>query len=164
MGHKIVWTDIWSLNINQASWDYFNDLLQQRHNSSASVLAMELCLSGTNPSISEQKRYFCGLKLKPHQMYSFSVIMGLLCQIMSAVFINTGSVNGLLLFYAKPLLHPILTYCQLDLYIKHHLNPNKNRTTRTPAFWGYPPPPHDYPHYWVMLDPKSKQGRMTLNI
>ena len=38
------------------------------------------------------------------------------------------------------------------------------RTTRTPAFWGYPPPPHDYPHYWVMLDPKSKQGRMTLKI
>ena len=27
-----------------------------------------------------------------------------------------------------------------------------------------PPPPHDYPHYWVMLDPKSKQGRMTLEI
>ena len=30
------------------------------------------------------------------------------------------------------------------------------RTTRTPAFWGYPPPPHDYPHYWVMLDPPSQ--------
>ena len=38
------------------------------------------------------------------------------------------------------------------------------RATRTPAFWGYPPPPHDYPHYWVMLDPKSKLGRMTLKI
>ena len=25
-------------------------------------------------------------------------------------------------------------------------------------------PPHDYQHYWVMLDPKSKQGRMTLKI
>ena len=22
------------------------------------------------------------------------------------------------------------------------------RTTRTPAFWGYPPTPHDYPYYW----------------
>ena len=31
------------------------------------------------------------------------------------------------------------------------------RITRTPAFWGYPPPPHDYPHYWVILDPKSKK-------
>ena len=41
---------------------------------------------------------------------------------------------------------------------------NSTRTIRTPAFWGYPPPPHDYPHYWVMLDPKSKQGRMTLKI
>ena len=26
------------------------------------------------------------------------------------------------------------------------------------------PPPHDYPHYGVVLDPKSKQGRMTLKI
>ena len=44
----------------------------------------------------------------------------------------------------------------------HHLF--LTRTTRTPAFWGYPPPPHDYPHYWIMLGPKSKQDRMTLNI
>ena len=22
------------------------------------------------------------------------------------------------------------------------------RTTRMPVFWGYPPPPHDYPYYW----------------
>ena len=47
----------------------------------------------------------------------------------------------------------------------------KTRTTRTPAFWGYPPLPHDYPHYWpvhfesqvhiidqFISDPKSKQG------
>ena len=45
------------------------------------------------------------------------------------------------------------------------------RTTRTPAFWGYPPPPHDYLYYWpvhfksqvhtidqFISDPKSKQG------
>ena len=45
------------------------------------------------------------------------------------------------------------------------------RTTRTPAFWGYPPTPHDYPYYWpvqfesqvhtidqFISDPKSKQG------
>ena len=45
------------------------------------------------------------------------------------------------------------------------------KQTRTPAFWGYPPPPHDYLHYWpvrfesqiygidqFILDPKSKQG------
>ena len=31
------------------------------------------------------------------------------------------------------------------------------RATRTPAFWGYAPPPHDYPHYWVKLDAKSNQ-------
>ena len=33
----------------------------------------------------------------------------------------------------------------------------KIRTTRTPAFWGYPPPPHDYPYHSVILDPKSKE-------
>ena len=32
----------------------------------------------------------------------------------------------------------------------------KTRTTRTPAFWGYPPPPQDYPYHRVILDPKSK--------
>ena len=47
----------------------------------------------------------------------------------------------------------------------------QTRTTRTPAFCGYPPPPHDYPYYWpvhfefqvhtidqFISDPKSKQG------
>ena len=47
----------------------------------------------------------------------------------------------------------------------------QTRTTRTPAFWRYPPPPHDYPYYWpvhfesqvhtidqFISDPKSKQG------
>ena len=45
------------------------------------------------------------------------------------------------------------------------------RTTRTPAFWGYPPPPRDYPYNWpvrfesqvhtidqFISDPKSKEG------
>ena len=32
------------------------------------------------------------------------------------------------------------------------------RTTRTPAFWGYPPPPHDYPHYWIPSQ-KNNQSR-----
>ena len=36
----------------------------------------------------------------------------------------------------------------------------KTRTTRTPAFRGYPQPPHDYPYYWVALDPKSKQDKV----
>ena len=29
-----------------------------------------------------------------------------------------------------------------------NLNQNITRTSRTPAFWGYPPAPHDYPYYW----------------
>ena len=36
------------------------------------------------------------------------------------------------------------------------------RTTRTPSFWGYPPPPHDYPHHWVILDPKSKEDKVKV--
>ena len=39
---------------------------------------------------------------------------------------------------------------------------NATRTTRTPAFWGYPPPPHDYPYYWVILDPKSKEDKVKV--
>ena len=36
------------------------------------------------------------------------------------------------------------------------------RTTRMPEFWGYPPPPHDYPYYWVILDPMSNEGKVKL--
>ena len=39
---------------------------------------------------------------------------------------------------------------------------SKTRTTRTPAFWGYPPPPHDYPYHWVILDPKSKEDKVKV--
>ena len=38
----------------------------------------------------------------------------------------------------------------------------KTRTTRTPAFWGYPPPPHEYPFYWFTLDPKSKEDKVKV--
>ena len=38
----------------------------------------------------------------------------------------------------------------------------RTRTTRTPAFWGYPPPPHDYPYHWVILDPKSKEDKVKV--
>ena len=34
----------------------------------------------------------------------------------------------------------------------------KTTTTRTPAFWGYPPPPHDYPHFescWIPSENRS---------
>ena len=31
-----------------------------------------------------------------------------------------------------------------------------------PAFWGYPPPPHDYPYHWVILDPKSKVDKVKV--
>ena len=58
----------------------------------------------------------------------------------SRILVNIVLGNGLWPVSAKPL-------------------PEPTRTTRTPAFWGYPPPPHDYPDYWVILDPKSKRYR-----
>ena len=51
-----------------------------------------------------------------------------------------------------------LTLCKTWKQIKFR----KTRTTRTPAFWGYPPPPHDYPNYWVILDPKSKEDKVKV--
>ena len=38
----------------------------------------------------------------------------------------------------------------------------KTRTTRTPAFWGYTPPPSDYPYHWVILHPKSKEDKVKV--
>ena len=40
--------------------------------------------------------------------------------------------------------------------------PFRTRSTRTPAFWGYPPPPNDYPYHWVILDPKSKEDKIKV--
>ena len=38
----------------------------------------------------------------------------------------------------------------------------RTRTIRTPAFWGYHPPPHDYPYHWVILDHKSKEDKVKV--
>ena len=43
-----------------------------------------------------------------------------------------------------------------------NMQPDKTRTTRMPAFWGYPPPPHDYPYHWGILDPKSKEDSVKV--
>ena len=37
-----------------------------------------------------------------------------------------------------------------------------SRATRMPAFWEYPPPPHDYTFYWFISDPKSKQDKVQV--
>ena len=39
---------------------------------------------------------------------------------------------------------------------------NNIRTIRTPTFWWYPPLPYDYPYYWVILDPKSKEDKVKV--
>ena len=43
-----------------------------------------------------------------------------------------------------------------------HRKSISTRTTRTPSFWGYPPPPHDYPYHWVILDPKWKEDKVKV--
>ena len=54
---------------------------------------------------------------------------------------------------------------------KKHLNENlvhsctlsdETRTTRTPAFWGYPPPPHDYPHFWDICQRSSHATHLLM--
>ena len=49
-----------------------------------------------------------------------------------------------------------------DYILKQQQGSNKTRTTRTPAFWGYPSPPHDYPYYWVILHPKWKEDKVKV--
>ena len=44
------------------------------------------------------------------------------------------------------------TVCEIEI----------TRTTRTPAFWGYPLPPNDYPYHWVILDPRSKEDKVKV--
>ena len=39
---------------------------------------------------------------------------------------------------------------------------NWTRTSRMSAFWGYPPPPHDYPYHWIIFDPKSKEDKVKV--
>ena len=48
-----------------------------------------------------------------------------------------------------------------DIHITR-TNSHKTRTTRTPAFWGYLSPPHDYLYHWVILDPKSKEDKVKV--
>ena len=52
-------------------------------------------------------------------------------------------------------------FCYVKLTDKLLLKLDLTRTTRTPAFWGYPSP-HDYPYYWVILDPKSKEDKVKV--
>ena len=37
----------------------------------------------------------------------------------------------------------------------------KSRATRMLVFWEYPLPSHDYLYNWFILEPKSKQGKVT---
>ena len=63
-----------------------------------------------------------------------------------------GSGYGLVPPGNKPLPEPLLSKISVAKTMQ-------TRTTRTPAFWGYPTLPHDYPNYWFILDPKSKQSQ-----
>ena len=52
-------------------------------------------------------------------------------------------------------------YCKTAWHSCITVHLTVTRTTRTPAFWGYPPPPHDYPYYWVILDPYWVKRRQS---
>ena len=44
----------------------------------------------------------------------------------------------------------------------HTSDSTTSAKTRTPAFWGYPLLPHEYPYYWVILDPESKEDKVKI--
>ena len=49
----------------------------------------------------------------------------------------------------------------LLLLLSHNIKTSITWTTRTPSFWGYPPPPHDYPYYWpdrIRSQAKTRQS------
>ena len=67
-------------------------------------------------------------------------------------FVPNGLINN------NPALVQIMTWrCTGDKPLSE-----ANRTTRMPVFWGYPLLPHDYPYYWVILDPKSKEDKVKV--
>ena len=51
---------------------------------------------------------------------------------------------------------------EMVFHVTWPLLQHKTRTTRTPAFWGYPPPPNDYPYHWVILEHKSKEDKVKV--
>ena len=42
----------------------------------------------------------------------------------------------------------------------HSSQTKRTRTTRTPSFWWFSMPPHDYLSDWVILEPKSKEDKI----
>ena len=67
-------------------------------------------------------------------------------------------------FVSKGLINNIPALVQIMAWHQQGGKPlsEPTRTTRKPAFWGYPPPPHDYPYHWVILDPKSKEDKVKV--
>ena len=81
------------------------------------------------------------------------------------IFVNANiwiSIKISLKFVPKGQINNILALGQIMALCRPSDKPlsDPNRTTRTPAFWGYPRPPHDYPYYLVILDPESKEDNV----
>ena len=88
------------------------------------------------------------------------------------------SIKILLKFVPKNPINNIPALVQIMAWRRQGGKPlfEPTRTTRTPAFWGYPPRPRDYPYYWpvhfesqvhtidqFISDPKSKEGESRKN-
>ena len=58
----------------------------------------------------------------------------------------------------KPLLEPMSIHNPDQC---HHMGPQLEQLECLPSE-DTPPPPHDYPYYWVILDPKSKQDKVKV--
>ena len=118
-------------------------LVQQKRNSSG--LAVELGFSCTNPSIWT----VCQVGYSLAQVLWWSTSK--LPQAPSPD--STNRAWGQIWLFCIGICKTVCTEC---------VNQSNTRTTRMPAFWRYPLPPHDYPYYWFILDPKSKEDKVKV--
>ena len=80
-------------------------------------------------------------------------------------YFQNGNWDQTSLYQTGPLKFEYQWYTPIhELHTHHTFLPTTliTRTTRTPAFWGYPTPPNDYPYHWVILDPKSKEDKVKV--
>ena len=91
------------------------------------------------------------IRLKVMMMMMMMMIMMMMMMMMVTITINATKAIRIVIMITITMK---ITVSRLFLCL--------TRTTRTPAFWGYPSRPHDYPFYWVILDPKSKEDKVKI--
>ena len=95
----------------------------------------------------------------PYLLSVFATITNNMATNLTDIFSLNSEVTWTLKFQGQMINCLYLKNAWSDL---HETKAEWTRTTRTPAFWAYPPPPHDYPYHWDILDPKSKDDKVKV--